>query len=98
MKFYNAGELVNHTKKFCTLAGLDSLEGLAQYENAKSFSKKNKNAGAYSLGSMKYEPENFTPTQLALDAKDVSLYREQLQNNRPYSNNQSIVSKLNHHY
>lgn len=25
MKFYNAGELVNHTKKFCTFSGLDSL-------------------------------------------------------------------------
>lgn len=40
-------------RKFCTAAGLDSLEGLAKYERDKGFSKKQKQQ-AYSVGSMKY--------------------------------------------
>lgn len=71
MKFYNAAELVNHTKKFCTLNGLDSLEGLAQYEITKSFNKKNKKYQASSMGAMKYEPETFTASQIAKDARDM---------------------------
>lgn len=31
MKFYNSQELVNHIRKFCSGAGLNSLEGLAEY-------------------------------------------------------------------
>lgn len=56
MKFYNSHELVNHIKKFCSASGMNSLEGLAQYEHQSAFSKKLKNYGAHSLGSVKYEP------------------------------------------
>ena len=56
MKFYNSAELVNHIRKFCSGAGLNSLEGLAQYEHSTNMSKKLKNYGAHSLGAMKYEP------------------------------------------
>jgi hypothetical protein len=54
MKFYNAHELVNHTKKFCVASGLNSAEGLLEYEHGSAFSKKLKRQGANLLTTAKY--------------------------------------------
>ena len=82
MRFYNAHELLNHARKFCTNAGLHNLDGLLSYERKKGFSKK-QSKPAYSMGSMKYEPVH-SPTDLAKDAMEFERHREQLQANRQY--------------
>lgn len=73
MLFYNAAELNNHIRKFCTQTGLNSLEGLAQYDMQSKYKRMN-NLGAqgerslksmnYAANTASYEP-NFSAGEIA---------------------------------
>ena len=50
------------------------------------------------MGAMKYEPQTFTASQIANDARNMEAHREQLQINRAYSNVGASVGNYQQKY